>query len=474
MIEVYKLIIRGGYEMKFKRLTALMLAGMMTLSLAACGGSASETTGGTSGTETADSTEKTTDDKGTDTAAGSGDKIVVWTLAADLEQFAARYTEETGNEVEVVVIAPADYSTKLTSALGAKSSEVDVIVGEPQMLPNFFEAGFFDDLSQYNVDDYKDTIVDYVYEAGKDAQGIQRALSYQVTPGSIIYRRDLAKEIYGNDDPEFISEKFKDFDTILATAKEVKDAGYRIFSDTGNLRWYVNTQEPWVKDSVLNLSDTAKAYMDTAATLYQDELVAFAPEWSAAWYASMAGELPLNAGWSDLAELEGAEMTQVFSYSLPSWGALIVRDNAADNKGNFGICKGPSSYFGGGTFLGINTYSEKKDAAWDFVKYCTLNDETAQWWLENSNGDVVSNTAVLEANKDYTNESFGNQKTYEFYMGEAQDIDYSVKTKYDDTIGGFWGASIEAVQKGEMTKEEAIEDFYMQVEATFPEITVVR
>lgn len=459
--------------MKLKRLTALLLAGMMTLSLAACGGGASETTKTDTGSASK-SSEAAGETEAADTAAGSGEKIVVWTLAADLEQFAARYTEETGNEVEVVVIAPADYPTKLTSALGAKSSEVDVIVGEPQMLPNFFEAGFFDDLTQYNVDDYKGSVVDYVYEAGKDEQGIQRAISYQVTPGSIIYRRDLAKEIYGNDDPEFISEKFKDFDTILATAREVKDAGYRLFSDSGNLRWYVNTEDAWVEDGTLNLSQAALDYMDAAVALYQEDLVAHAPEWSAAWYASMAGELPLNAGWSDLAELEGAEMTQVFSYSLPSWGALIIRDNAADNKGNFGICKGPSSYFGGGTFLGINAYSEKKAAAWEFVKYCTLSDETAQWWLEKSNGDVVSNTTVLEANKDYTNESFGNQKTYEFYMEEAQNIDFSVKTKYDDQIGGFWGASIEAVQKGEMTKEEAIEDFYMQVETTFPEILVAR
>lgn len=122
----------------------------------------------------------------------------------------------------------------------------------------------------------------------------------------------------------------------------------------------------------------------------------------------------------------------------------------------------------------MSEYSEHKDTAADFVRFCTLNDDTAQWWLETSNGDVVSNKAVLEANKDFENESFGNQKTYEFYTKEAQNIDYSVVTKYDDTIGNFWGASIEAIQKGEMTKEEAIEDFYMQVETTFPEITVNR
>lgn len=452
--------------MKLKKFTALLLTGVMALSMTACGGNANTGTGNSAtGNNASDST----------TAGGtvSGKKLVVWTLAADLEQFADRYTEQTGTEVDVTVIAPADYSTKLTSALGAKSSEVDIIVGEPQMLPNFFEAGFFDDLSVLDAD-AQTQIVDYVYEAGKDENGVLRALSYQVTPGAIIYRRDLANEIFGTDDPDVMSEKFKDFDTILKTAEEVKAAGYRIFSDSGNLRWYANASGPWVKDGVLQLSESKLAYMDAAVKLYQDELVAFAPEWSAAWYASMAGELPLDAGWADLTELKDAQMTQVFSYSLPSWGALIVRDNANENKGKFGVCSGPSSYFGGGTFIGVNTYSQNKDTAVDFVKFCTLNQDTAQWWVETSNGDVVSNIAVLEANKDFENESFGNQKTYEFYLKEAEKIDYSLVTKYDDQIGNFWGASIEAIQKGEMTKEEAIEDFYMQVQTIYPELTIVK
>lgn len=461
--------------MKIKKMAALLLAGTMALSMTACGNSES---GGSSNSGNSSNDSGSTgssasagDTSGADTSGGG--KLVVWTLADDLKQFAERYAEQTGVEVSVEVIAPADYSTKLTSALGAKSEEVDIIVGEPQMLGNFFEAGFFADLSSLEAD-AKEQIVDYVYEAGKDENGVLRALSYQVTPGAIIYRRDLAKTIFGTDDPDEMSKKFKDFDTILQTAEEVKAAGYRLFSDSGNLRWYANAGSAWVVDGVLQVSDAKLGYMDAAVKLYQDELVAFAPEWSAAWYASMSGPLPLDAGWSDLSELEGSEMTEIFAYSLPSWGALIVRDNANDNKGNFGVCSGPCSYFGGGTFIGVNTYSQNQDLAADFVRFCTLNEETAQWWLETSNGDVVSNKAVLEANQDFENESFGNQKTYEFYLKEAENIDYSVVTKYDDTIGNYWGSSIESIQKGEMTKDEAIEDFYMQVEVTFPEITVNR
>ena len=211
--------------MKIKKLLAMTLAGVMTLSLAACGNGKTDSGSNTADTNKADTpaaSSTTVSDAPADgeisdrDKAVNGESLVIWTLADDLKQFAQRYTDQTGVDIQVEVIAPADYPTKLTSALGAKSKEVDVIVGEPQMLLNFFEAGFFSDLSALDAD-AKEQIVDYVYEAGKDENGVLRALSYQVTPGAIIYRRDLAKEIFGTDDPDKMSAKFKDFDTILRT-----------------------------------------------------------------------------------------------------------------------------------------------------------------------------------------------------------------------------------------------------------------
>ena len=451
---------------KIKKTSAMLLAGVMALSITACSKSNSEKSSSTG--------DKSSSEQGSKTGQTKNKKIVVWTLAADLEQFAEHYTEKTGNEAEVVVIAPADYSTKLTAALGSKAAEPDVIVGEPQMLPNFFEAGFFADLTAYGADEAaKDKIVDYVYEAGKDSEGVLRALSYQATPGSVIYRRDLAKEIWGNDDPSFVAGKYKDYATMVKTAQEIKAKGYTIFGDTGALRWFANVSAPWVTDGKLQMSDSRFGYFDAAVTLYQEELVAFAPEWSAAWYASMAGELPVNAGWTALEEVEaGAAKTQIVSYVMPSWGALIIRDNAKDNNGKFGVASGAGSFFGGGTFIGVSEFSKNKDAAWDFVQFCTLNEETSQWWLEKSNGDVVSMKSVLEANKDMENAAFGGQKTYEFFLKEAVNIDYSLVTGYDDQIGVAFGAAIEAVQKGEKTKEQAIKDFYTEVHTIFPEIEV--
>lgn len=214
-----------------KKLICMLLALAMVLSLAACGSS----------------TDAKAEQPGSDGEPAAADKIVVWTLANDLKQFAERYTAETGREVEVVVFDSADYATKIMQTLGSQSKDLDIFVGEPQMLPNFFEAGFAADLSRLDAD-VAEKLVDYTYEAGKDENGVLRAVSYQACPGSVIYRRDLATQVFGADDPEVIGEKFASFKTITETAKELNDAGYKVFGDTGALRWFSISANPWVNE----------------------------------------------------------------------------------------------------------------------------------------------------------------------------------------------------------------------------------
>lgn len=427
-----------------KRLLALSLAAtVITSTLAGCG----------------------SNDKSSDSA--KEDSLVVWTLAADLEGFAKHYEEQTGQKVDVTVIAPADYPTKINTTLGSRNKDVDIIVGEPQMLMDFYDAGFFADLSEFDAL-ASEKLVDYIYEAGKDEDGVLRALSYQVTPGSVIYRRDLALEVFGTDDPEVIGEKFSSYDAILETAKQLDTAGYSIFGDTGSMRWFANAEAAWVKDGKLQMTDSRLDYMDAAVEMYQNNYVAFATEWSAAWYASMAGELPKNNASGEATN----ETTQVFAYVMPSWGALVIRDNAKDNNGKFGVAKGICSFFGGGTFIGVNEFSDNQEEAKKFVEFCTLNEDVAQWWLEESNGDNVAMKSVLDANKDYENPAFGNQKTYAFFAEEASAVDYSLITRYDTAIGDAFGQAIEAVQKGQKNKETALKDFYAEVKAVYPEIEV--
>ena len=476
--------------MNWKKVVSMLLVGVMTLSMVACGGSDSASNNG-------DSVNAGTESNANAGGETTGDgKLVIWTLAEDLVDFGERYEDQTGVDVETVVIQPADYPTKVQTALQGGETEPDIIVGEPQMLESFNEMGFFANLDEFGAKDYEGQIVDYVWQVGQDADGVQRAISYQITPAGIYYRRDIAEEVFGTSDPEEIGKIFADYDSILDAAKTLKAAGYRIFASDSEIN-YFSGDEAWVVDGKLNVTEGRLDYMDLVVELYKQDLTAYAAQWATPWYMAMAGEVPLltaETQWGvwetdengdplmniwDEENFKNAtadyETTEVFAFGLPAWGVLTMRDNVGDTAGKWGVCAGPAYGFGGGTYIGISSNSERKDTAWDFIKFCTLNEETADWWIEYSEGDTVSLISALEKHADDTNEVYGGQKLYAFWLEQAKGIDYSLVTKYDTEIGNAWGNAISKIKTGELDRDAAIAEFYDTVESTFAgEIEVVR
>ncbi|OUN24985.1 ABC transporter substrate-binding protein [Blautia sp. An81] len=465
-----------------RRVFALALAGLMTFSMAACGNSGGSSSGGNAAAGT-DEAAAEAEDKAVAGSEDAENKLVIWTLADDLKQFAEHYCEQNPDtQIETVVIAPADYLTKIQSAMRGKAKEPDIIVAEPQMLDTMYEAGYLEDLDQdpYNAQQYADNMVDYVWKAGQDADGVQRAISYQITPAAIYYRRDIAQKVFGTEDPEQIGQYFKDYKTILQTGETLKNAGYKIFASDGELGFFAG-DSAWVVDGKLNVDQGRKDYMDLCIDLYQKDMTAYVASWSTTWYQGMSGPIPVIDSSTDVwneeqmqEASESGQTTEVFAYGLPSWGVLTMRDHVGDLSGKWGVCAGPAYGFSGGTFLGINSLSEKKDLAWDFIQFVTTNEDTLDWWIETSQGDVVSWIPTIEKHKEDANEIYGGQKLYEFFLEQAEGIDYSKVTKYDKAIGDAWSAAITSIKTGEMDKETAINNFYDTVESTYPEIEVDR
>lgn len=478
--------------MKMKKVMALVLAGVMTASLAACGDSKTDAPASSAADSVAADTkadDAAADDADAEATELSG-KLTIWTLAEDLNTFGEHFKEvNPGVDVETVVIAPADYPTKIDAAIGGGDSSVDIIVGEPQMLESMYEAGYFEDLNQapYNAQDYADKIVDYVWQVGQDADGIQRAISYQITPSAFFYRRDIANEVFGTEDPEEIGKLFSSYDSIIEAGETLKSKGYRIFASDSETT-YFSGQSAWVVDGKLNVDQARYDYMDMVIDLYQKDLTAYAAQWAAPWYQAMSGPVPIltaDTQWgtddmnvwdadSFASATEGMETTEVFAFGLPSWGVLTMRDHVGDTAGKWGVCAGPAYGFSGGTFIGISSLSENKELAWEFIKFCTLNEETADWWIEKSQGDCVSLVSALEKHADDTNEVYGGQQLYKLFLSLAEGIDYSVVTQYDKAIGDAWGAAISAVKTGEKSREDAINEFYDSVAATYPDIEIDR
>ncbi|MFR8331603.1 MAG: hypothetical protein ACLU9S_03835 [Oscillospiraceae bacterium] len=67
---------------------------------------------------------------------------------------------------------------------------------------------------------------EFTKTTASDQNGVQRGSTWQCCPGLLVYRRDIAKDVFGTDDPVAVGEKVKDWDTLKGTAEELKAKGY--------------------------------------------------------------------------------------------------------------------------------------------------------------------------------------------------------------------------------------------------------
>ena len=90
----------------------------------------------------------------------------------------------------------------------------------------------------------------YTLEAMTASDGEIRGLSYQATPGMLVYRRSIAKDVLGTDDPDVVGAAVADWDKFYQTADQMKAAGYYMYSGRADTyRVYSNNvSAPWVKN----------------------------------------------------------------------------------------------------------------------------------------------------------------------------------------------------------------------------------
>lgn len=104
---------------------------------------------------------------------------------------------------------------------------------------------------------------------GTDESGVLRALSWQASPGCIMYRRDMALEVLGTDDPAEVSAMLTSNEAMLEVAAKLKEQGIKMFAswqDIWNMQ-FSNRENPWVVDDKLMLDDSVLSFMDMAKTI---------------------------------------------------------------------------------------------------------------------------------------------------------------------------------------------------------------
>jgi multiple sugar transport system substrate-binding protein len=388
--------------------------------------------------------------------------LSVWSYSDELRDLINRFeAENRGITVELSVMQYEDYLNKLLPVLKAKESTPDVFVGESGIIGNFLKDGIWEDLTSAP---YKADVSDmfpYMIDAARDSGGKLRALGWQVWIGGFYYRRSLAKQYLGTDDPEKIGEMLSTEDKFIATGLRLKDksrgkikllAGWEDY-----MRYALAAREhAFVDDSGHFVPDDAVVRLFAVAkVLHEQKLTAGCRMWSPDWFDGMQKE----------------NDAEIFGYSFPLWGfTYILKNQASHTDGDWAVCRGPQSYFWGGSWLGINSNSKNKAAAWEFIRFVTLNRDTLEWWANEKKECVNSKTVMNKLKNEMTDVFLAGQKYFKYFYDEAPKINGNLLSTYDTKIEPLLTNAIVDYLEGGGASKDAIRRFIREVHEEFPEI----
>lgn len=388
-------------------------------------------------------------------------KLVVWSFTDELQTMVDKYYKPShpGVEVEYSLTPTDQFPNKLDPVLASGNGAPDVMALENAFVRKYVDQGdklLLDITDEYNA--VKDKMVAYPAEIGT-LNGRVYAVSWQVAPGAVFYRRSLAKKYLGTDDPAAVQAKLNNWDAFVATARELKNKSNGncvIVSTTGDLfnPYYGGRKGPWVQNGKLVIDPAMEDYMDMVKLLKEESLEGRQAQWAEGWFAGMKGELKDESG----------KAVEVFSYFLPTWGLhYTLKPNAGDTAGDWAMCAGPAPYRWGGTWVAAYKGTKVPELAKDFLMFVGTDDAFLEQWAKDT-GDVVSNNNVANKIKDtYVEPFLGGQNHYAEFVEMANHVDGKLCQGTDQAIEGFWGEAVSSFLNGERSKADAIADFKKHV-----------
>ena len=313
-------------------------------------------------------------EEGNNEAANNGEKTVINVMAFTdevpkmVEKYIAMHPEEN-LEIKATIVATTDglYQPALDAALKAGGADApDIYAAEAAFVLKYAQgegAGFAAAYEDLGIDMSKvksAEIAPYSVEIGtRPSDGKVVALGYQATGGAFIYRRSIAKDVWGTDDPATVKAKIGggsgSWDQFWVAAEELKAKGYGIISGDGDLWHAVENSSPtgWVVDGKLNIDPKREEFIDLSKKLKDNEYHNDTRDWQDAWFADMKGE-----GQKGILGFFGPAW--LINYTIaPNCGGTAVGEGT---YGDWAICESPIGFFWGGTWILANKDTRKKEA----------------------------------------------------------------------------------------------------------------
>ncbi len=309
-------------------------------------------------------------------------------------------------------------------------------------------------------------IAQYTIDIGTRGDGQVVGLGYQATGGAFIYRRSIAQDVWGTDDPAVIKEKLAgSWDNFFKTAEELKAKGYGIVSGDGDI-WHAvenSSDAGWVVDGKLTIDPKREAFLDLSKKLKDNGYHNDTQDWTDAWFADM----------------RDAGAKKIFGFFGPAW--LInytLGDNCGGEKvgegtyGDWAICEPTIGFFWGGTWVLANKDTKVPASVGKFIEWITLDSSDTGLQTFWANGTLVDGeqgtkdavgSSVVMGKADGTMDFLGGQNMFEVFAPAGASATGLNLTQYDEGINRFFRDQVRAYTSGEKSQEQAITDFKQQV-----------
>ena len=468
--------------MKKRVLSTLLALAMVGTMLTGCGGDASQSSAPAADNKTEESAPAADTDAEApaDEAVEQGKvvNIYCWNdeFKSRYDAYAADLADTHGVEVNFVIVANENnaYQNNLDAALlaqadAAADDKVDIFLIEADYASKYTKSEYaLDVINEVGLTE-EDLAGQYQYT--KDivsVDGVQKGITWQATPGLFAYRRSIAKEVLGTDDPVEVQAMLSDWTKFDEVAAKMKDAGYFMLSgyDDSFRAFSNNVSAPWVDGNKIVIDDSIMAWVEQTKNYtdngYNNKTTLWAPEWSA----------------------DQGPAGKVFGFFYSTWGINFtllgnsLADAAAEAAvgngiyGDYAVCEGPQAFYWGGTWICAAAGTDNIPFIKDVMYRLTCDADTMKQ-ITLDTQDYTNNQAAMEeiAASDYTSDFLGGQNHIALFAEAAKKIDMSNISDYDQGLNEAIQQTMHEYFEGNVDMDTALENFYTSAMEKYPELT---
>lgn len=289
-------------------------------------------------------------------------------------------------EVKVVSLAYGDHHNAMTTALATGANLPDVMAVDFGFIGKFAESGGLEDLGKapYDAKQYQSKISRFSFPQAMNANGAVAAIPCDIGPGTMFYRKDILEKAGVTE-----SDLTKSWESYIEAGKKIK-------AKTG----------AWLLPSAVDIKDIyMRSGLKDGEGIYfgkDGKPLVNSPRFQKAFELAKAVRTAGIDGNVNAWTNEWTEAYKQNKFATQSFGAWFAGHLNnwlnPEQKGNWRATQLPGGTFAswGGSFYTIPSKAANKAAAWEFIKYLTLNKE--QQLLAFSEVDAYP--SLLEAQAD--------------------------------------------------------------------------